>query len=229
MTYSMTATKRTLIGKQSKQLRADLKIPAVIYGRGIDARSISVPRPEFLRVFKSAGYSSLIDVAIESDPAVKVLVKEVQVHPLTMQPVHIDFQQVRMDEEITAEIPLVFVGESLAVKAEGGTLVKSVDSLEIKCLPANLPHEITIDLGALKTFEDSIAVGDVKLPEGVVAVADSHLTIATVARPLTEEELKKLEENSIGDVSAVKSDADIKKAEEEAKAAAEAAATEKKS
>jgi len=226
MPHTLTAVKRTVIGKQSKNELKESRIPAVIYGRGIETRVISVPSSDFFHVFKDAGYSALIDIALEKDAPVKALVKEVQVHPLTMKPTHIDFLQVRMDEELTAEIPIVFVGESKAVKVDGGTLVKSLDKLEVRCLPANLPHEIQIDLGALVTFDDAIAVGDLKLPAGVKAETDANVTIATVARPLSEEELKKLEESEIGDVTAVKSEADEKKAAEELKAAEEKAAEE---
>jgi large subunit ribosomal protein L25 len=221
MTNAITAVKRDQVGKRSRDVREAGQVPAVMYGRGFESRILSVPRSEFLRVFKSAGHSSLVDVAIESNPAIKVLIKEVQVDPLTLEPMHVDLQQVRMDEEITATIPLKFVGESVAVKEEGGTLVKSLDELEIKCLPGNLPHDIEVDLSKLATFEDAITVADLKLPAGVTVISDSKNTIATVARPMTEEEFKKLEEAGVGDVTAIKTEAEEKKAAEEAAAAAE--------
>jgi large subunit ribosomal protein L25 len=194
-----------------------------MYGAGVAPQPISVGRSEFIKIYRAAGTSALIDVSVGSAAPVKALVKEVQVNPLSMEPRHIDFYQVRMDKEIEANIPLVFVGESAAVKADGGTLIKSLDEINVRCLPGDLPAEITIDLSVLKTFEDSINVGSITPPKGVEFLDDATLTIATVARPLTEEELKKLEESQAGDVTAVKSEADIKKAAEEAKVAAEAA------
>ncbi|HEU0051078.1 MAG TPA: 50S ribosomal protein L25 [Patescibacteria group bacterium] len=223
MIYTLAAEARTSLGKRSKDVNKTGKIPAVIYGHGTAAQSISVARTEFVKTLKAAGYSSLVDMAVSGQAPVKVIIKEVQVDPLTTEPCHIDFYQVRMDETMTATIPLKFVGESPAVKTEGGTLVKSLDAIEVTCLPGDLPHEIEIDLGRLVTFDDAIAVRDLVMPKGVTAVSDGSLTIATVARPLTEEELKKMEETAPADVSAIKTEGEEKKAEEEAKKAEEAA------
>lgn len=209
-----------------QDVRAAGRIPAIMYGKGIAPQTISLPRAEFVKTLKTAGSSSLIDLSLDGQAPVKVLVKEVQRHVLRMEPIHVDLYQVRMDTEITAIVPLVFVGESEAVKTLGGTLVKSVDELEVECLPGNLPHEIEIDLSALKTFEDAITVGGLKLPAGVKLTADAELTIATVSRPLTEEELKKMEETSTVDVSAIKTEGEEKRAAEEAKKAEEEATKE---
>lgn len=147
---------------------------------------------------------------------VKAVIKAVQSHPLTLDPMHVDLHQVRMDEEMTAEIPLKFIGESAAMKVLAGTLVKSLDKVTVKCLPANLPHEIEVQLSMLATFEDAITIADLVLGTGVVVEGDAGVVIATVAAPLTEDQLKKLEESSIGDVTAVKSDVDEKRAAKEA-------------
>jgi large subunit ribosomal protein L25 len=227
MNYSITAQSRSKMGKRSKDELKDMRVPAVMYGSGVDAKSISVGRSEFVKTYKAAGHSSLVDVTVDSAAPVKAVIKEIQVNPITMEPRHIDFHQVRMDQEMEAAIPLKFVGESNAVKADAGTLIKSLDEINVRCLPGDLPHEIEVDLSVLKTFEDIISVGSITPPKGVEFLDDATLTIATVARPLTEDELKKLEESQVGDVTAVKSEADLKKAAEEA-AAAEAAATEAK-
>ncbi|MEI7512187.1 MAG: 50S ribosomal protein L25 [Candidatus Uhrbacteria bacterium] len=223
MPYAIAAQTRSLMGKRSKDELKVMRVPAIMYGAGVAPQPISVGRSEFIKIYRAAGTSALIDVSVGSAAPVKALVKEVQVNPLSMEPRHIDFYQVRMDKEIEANIPLVFIGESAAVKADGGTLIKSLDEINVRCLPGDLPAEITIDLSVLKTFEDSINVGSITPPKGVEFLDDVTLTIATVARPLTEDELKKLEESQAGDVTAVKSEADIKKAAEEAKVAAEAA------
>jgi len=222
MPYAISASTRTKLGKRSQDERDAGRVPAVVYGHGTDARSISVARSEFLKVMKAAGYSSLIDMTLADQSPVKVLIKEVQVEPLTMEPSHVDFYQVRMDEELTAEIPLKFIGESKAVKQDGGTLIKSMDKIEVKCLPANLPHEIEIDLSKLVTFDDAITIASLVFPQGVTTTEDAHLTIATVARPMTEDELKKLEETGAADVTAIKTEGEEKKAAEEAKKAEEA-------
>ncbi len=219
--YLLSAMKRE---GRVQDIRKASRIPAIMYGKGIAPQELSVPRSEFIKVSKAAGSSSLIDLSIDGQPPVKVLVKEVQRHVLRLDPIHVDLYQVNMNTEITANVPLVFIGESAAVKTLGGTLVKSMDELEVECLPANLPHQIEIDLSKLTTFEDAITVGSLVLPKGVKVTADAELTIATVSRPLTEEELKKMEEASVVDVSAIKTEGEEKKAAEEAKKAEEEAA-----
>lgn len=225
MIYPLSATKRTNAGRRAKDELKHARVPAVVYGQGVETQLVSVPKTEFARVYAAAGRSSLIDLAVEGAAAVKVVVKAVQVDPVTMNAIHIDLHQVRMDKEITARIPLVFVGESAAVKVMAGTLIKSADSLIVHCLPNDLPHEINVDLSKLATFEDSITVGSLELPKGVRTETDVHATIATVAAPLTEDQLKALEASEVGDVTAVKSEVEEKRS---AKEIAEAAEKEKK-
>ncbi len=221
MNYAITASLRTNTGRRAHLERHERRVPAVVYGPGVAAQSISVPQTAFEKLLKQAGFSSLVDLTIEGQSPVKVVIKELQRDHLTMEPMHVDFHQIRMDQEMTAEVPLTFVGESMAVKSAGGTLVKSLDSIEVTCLPANLPPAITVDLSVLATFEDSITVGSLVLPQGVTTTTDTNITIATVARPLTEEELKKLEEGEKIDVTAVKTEAEEKREAEAAKKAEE--------
>ncbi len=220
MIYPLSATKRTNLGRGAKKELKISRIPAVLYGQGVETQVLSLPKSEFLRILTSAGSSSLLDVTVEQAAPVKALIKDVQVDPRTMAPIHVDLHQVRMDKEITAEIPLKFIGEAPAVKVGGGTLVKSLDNVVVVCLPANLPREIEVDLAKLATFDDAITVSHLSLPAGVTIKADADVTIATVAAPLTEEQLKKMEESSVGDVTSVKSDVDEKRAAKEAAAAA---------
>lgn len=225
MNYAITADKRTKTDQPAKQMRDNMRVPGVLYGAAMPAESLSVRHGDLVKLLRSAGFSSLIDLNLAGSD-IKTLIKDVQVDPLSMEPIHVDFYRVRMDKELEAFVPLKFVGESKAVKTDGGTLVKSQDELEIRCLPGNLPHEIEVDLSKLQTFEDAITIESLTLPEGVEALQDPEATLATVARPLTDEELAKLEESQIGDVSAVKTEA-AEKAEAEA-AEAEAAGEEGK-
>lgn len=221
MPYAITAQPRIKLGRRAKDELKEMRIPAVLYGSGVEAKPISVGRSEFIKLYNTAGESALIDVTVGSEAPVKALIKELQLHPITTDPIHVDFHQVRMDQEIEANIPLVFIGESSAVKNDGGTLVKSMDEVTVRCLPGDLPHEIQVDLSALATFDDAVTIGSLVAPKGVEFVDDAEQTIATVARPLTEDELKALEESQVGDVSAIKTEAEEKKAAEEAEAAAE--------
>lgn len=226
MTFSLTAKSRTDIGRGATKVRNEGLIPAVVYGPGVEPKSIKLGASEFLKLYRSAGTSSLVDISVDESKPVKVLIQEVQLNPLTMKPQHVDFRQIKMDEKLTVEVPLVFEGEAPAVKELAGTLVHAYDALTVSCLPADLPHEIKIDLSQLKTFEDTITVGNLVLPKGVTVAQDSSVTLATVTAPLTEDQLKKLEEQGVGDVTAIKTESEEKKAEEEAKQAEEKAAEE---
>lgn len=228
MSYAINATTRTALGRQSKQTLADGLIPCVIYGHGIEPRSVQVVRGEFRKLYRQAGTSSLVDVTIDSSAPVKALIQEVQVDVVMMEPVHIDFRQIRMDEKVTVEVPLRVIGESRAVKEFAGTLMVSMNEVTVECLPADLPHEIIVDISKLQTFEDHITIGSLDLGKGVESTQDATLVVASVARPLTEDELKKMEESSTGDVTAIKTEAEEKKAAEAAKKAADEAADAKK-
>jgi large subunit ribosomal protein L25 len=127
-----------------------------------------------------------------------------------------------MDQEITLDVPLRFVGESKAVKELAGTPIFALNRIEVACLPGKLPHEISVDLSAIVTFDDHITIGSLTLPEGVRAVGDVDAVIVSVTRPLTEDELKRLEASeSTVDVTAIKTEAEEKKAAEAQKKAEE--------
>ncbi len=225
MSYTLAMNPRTELGRRAKRLHARREIPAVLYGHGIESKAIKVQRSEFLRIYRAAGTSSLIDLTMDASTPVKALIQEVQVNPVSMEPYHIDFRQIRLDEAIVVDVPLKFIGEAPAVKELAGTLVHPIPSLQVKCLPAHLPHEIEVNLSLLKTFNDAITVGALVLPHGVAVLDDPNVMLATVTPPLSEEQLKKIEEEGkAGDVGAIKTEADEKKAAEAAKEAEEKSA-----
>ena len=206
-------TRKPNTALEEVQGRAPIK--AVIYGKGLPSQPISVAPSDFLHLYREVKYSSLFDLQIDDSAPVKALIQEVQVDPITMQPIHIDFRQIRMDQPIIVKVPFVFQGESDAVKM-GGTLIKNIEEVEVECLPALLPKELVVDLSALKNFQYRITVNSLHLPEGVNITLNPEELIAFVEEPLSEEEQKKLEEQNIGDVSAVKVETEEKKAEAEA-------------
>ncbi|MFA5935887.1 MAG: 50S ribosomal protein L25 [Patescibacteria group bacterium] len=226
MPFALTAATRTELGKRVKNVRNAGKLPAVVYGHGTEPKALVLGVSEFQKLYRTAGSSSLIDLAIDGATTVKVLIQEVQVNHLTLRPQHVDLRQINMKEELEVEVPLAFKGDAPAVKEMAGTLMKAYDAVLVKCLPADLPHEITIDLGVLVGFDDLVTVADLKLPAGVTVLLDPTVSLVSVSAPLTEDQLKKMEEEGAGDVTAVKTEAEEKKAEEEAKKAEETAAAE---
>ncbi len=191
-------------------------IPAIVYGHGITNENVAVPRPLFEKAYQEAGESTLITLDITGKKPVQVLIQDVDRHPTTGAILHVDFYQVRMDEEITNDVPLVFTGESAAVKALGGILVKNLSTIRVKCLPAHLPHEISVDITPLENFESRITVADIALPSNVEVLAKPEDIIAVVEPPRSEEELKALDEKVEENVEAVQKVVEEKKPDEEA-------------
>jgi len=196
---TLSAKIRKDLGKRAKSLRKKGILPGVLYGPKIKtATPLEINLKEFEKIYKDTGESSLISLEVDpltgSGQAKKflVLIHELARHPLTEKPIHVDFYQPRLEEEIEARIPLIFEGETLAVKDLGGTLVKNISELIVKALPQNLPHEIKVNIEKLKTFGDSIKILDLKLPEGVKVQRSPEEIVAHVLAPgKVEEELVK--------------------------------------
>ena len=210
----LQAKKRDIVGKQVKTLRLEGQIPAVVYGHGVEAKNIVVDYRTFDKLFTKAGESTLVDLEIEGDEAVKVLVQDVQADPLKGTFSHVDFRQVNMKEKLEADVVLKFVGESPAVKAHGAILVRAMDTVTVRCLPADLVHEIEIDISKLANLEDRITVADLPVPAGMEILANPNEVIIVANAPISEEELAaSLESKPEADVAAVKVATEEKKAE----------------
>jgi large subunit ribosomal protein L25 len=207
------AKTRTVAGKQVKQLRSTGVVPAVVYGHGVENRSIQLDRKAFDKLFAKAGESSLVDLSIDDGAPVKVLVHDVQRDPLRDETIHVDLRQVNMSEELEADVAFKFVGESPAVKALGGVLVRNLDAITVRCLPSDLVHEIEIDLSVLKNIEDSITVAELPALKGITYLAEPTEAIVIISAPISEEELAALDTKVEADVTAVKSSTEEKKAE----------------
>ena len=174
--------KRETVGRTVKKIRKQGILPAVLYGPEIKNINIELILKDFEKAYKEAGESSLISLKIGKENY-SVLVHEVKNDPLTGRPIHVDFYQPILTEEVEAWVPLVFEGEAPAVKDLGGTLIKEVQEIEVKALPEKLPHEIKVDVSCLKTFEDEILVKDLNLEEGVSTKKEPEDIIALVTPP----------------------------------------------
>lgn len=189
----LSGKKREIFGKKSKTLRKAGFLPGIVYGHGFKNLAIQVAKEEFLKVYRQAGSSSLINLSIDGHRPITVLIHDVFKHPAKDEVLHVDFYRVRMDEEIRTEIPLKLVGEAPAVTELEGTLVQNHDTLEVEALPSALVPEIEVDVSSLKTFEDQIRVADLKLPEGIKVLYDPEEVLVFVTPPRSKEELEALE------------------------------------
>lgn len=208
--------------KTPQQIRRAGYIPAVIYGHGVANESVEVESRQFGRVFSATGYTTLVNLAV-GEKQHTVLIREVQFHPLKDQVLHIDFYQVRLDEKVKANVPLEFIGESVAVKDAGGVLVKSLSEVELEALPQDLPRDIKVDISVLTDFEKAIHVSDLSVPKGVELFHEPEEVVALVQPPRSEQELESLSEEAKEDVAAVEVVSDKEKEEEPTEEGAEPA------
>lgn len=200
---NLSAKTRQEAGKKVRALREKGIVPAVLYGPKTETLSLEVEEKDFEKALREAGESSLISLSVDKKKYL-VLIHAVEIDAISKRPIHVDFYQPRLDEEISAEVPLVFTGEAFAVKDLGGTLVKNIHEVEVKALPENLPHEIKVGLEKLKTFEDTILVKDLVLPANVRIAKGLDDIVALVSQPQKiEEELSKPVEEKVEEVQKV--------------------------
>ena len=184
--FTIKAKKRDE-GIKLDALRKSGEIPAVFYGAGKKTTSISISNVEFKKIWREAGESSAISVKVGTDN-VDVLIHEVQVDPVTDEPIHVDFLSIDMKKKIKVEVPLVFEGISNAVKSGIGNLVKVLHEVEVEALPADLPHDLVVDISSLEGLEDQIFVSNIKLPAGVVIINEPTEVVASIIAQVEEKE-----------------------------------------
>lgn len=163
-------------------------IQAVVYGPKVVSRPIWINMLGFQKIFSQAGENTLIELESEKGTSDIVLIHDVQYAPLRGLPIHVDFFVVDMKENVETAVPLEFVGVSAAIKEEGGVLIRNMEEIEVRCLPADIPKSFTVDLSLLKTFDDCIYVKDIVHSEKYEALVDGESAVALVARPRKEEE-----------------------------------------
>jgi large subunit ribosomal protein L25 len=182
----LKATIRKTRGRKNYALREENQIPAIVYGAGTEPQMISVVRNEFLHIYNTLGESSIFELQI-GENKLNVLIQDYQLEPMQNSVIHIDFKVIDMTKEMETSVELVFIGESPAIKALGGTLVRPLDTVNVRCAPKDLPSKLEVDLTNLKTFDDTFHVRDLELPTGVVVLEELERTLAVVAPPRVEE------------------------------------------
>jgi len=220
--FTINAKKRTGETKLAA-LRKEGEIPAVFYGAGKETTPISLSKVEFKKIWRDAGESSAILIKTK-ETSVDALIHEVQVDPVTDEPIHVDFLAIDMKKKIRVHVPLVFEGVSNAVKSGIGNLVKVLHEVEIEALPADLPHDLTVDISPLEGLENQVFVSDIKAPKGVTIINAGTEVVASIVAQVEEKE----EVAAPVDLSAIEVEKKGKKEEEGAEEAAPAPAKEEK-
>ncbi|MBI2596428.1 50S ribosomal protein L25 [Candidatus Daviesbacteria bacterium] len=225
---SLQAEERTILGKKVKNLRKEGKLPAHVFGKGLETEHVSVDGKTFLKIFTEAGETGLIDLKIGEEKVRPVLVRGIQYDPVGGQPLHIDFYQVNLKEKVTVPVPIVLMGEEPESVHMGETVIlQTLGEVQVEALPTDLVENIEVDISTLKQVDDAITVGQLKYDrEKLNVLADQEEIIVKLAPAVTEEMKKLLEEQEAEAAAVVEEDKTEEGVEEDEKVEGEAASTE---
>lgn len=190
-TLELQAEPRTAVGRGLRKLRDEGYVPAVLYGHGLAAQNLQVEQRALERLLAHGGAHSLISLSVAGvQEPYTVLLREIQRYPTRPQVQHVDFYRVVMTEKLQTSVPLVLVGQSLAVASGMAALIQNLDSVEVECLPGDLPSALEIDISVLERADQNILVSDLVVPSGVEILEDPETVIVSLAaaRVAMEEE-----------------------------------------
>ena len=215
----LNATPRPKLGKRSRRVLREGKLPAIVYGHNTEPTPITLDKLEFQKVFVKSGRTHLVDLAIDGRSE-KVLVRDIQVHPRRLGPIHVDLYQVNLQEKIEVEVPVRLTGESAPVKQGDGDILQPLHSVRVECLPSDIPEAFEVDLTPLEEIEAELRVKDLTVPKGVTVLEDPEELVVKIVH---KREMK-IEEEVPAAEAAVPAEGEA--AEGEAPAAEEAAESE---
>lgn len=186
---SLNATKRDGAGKGvARKIRQSGRVPAVMYGKGLDPVHLSVDAMEAGHLFQAISVeNTIVDLVIEGEAEpFPALVREIQAHPHKKELFHIDFYRIQKGVAVDVDVPVELVGTPVGVKTHGGMLEHLVHELPVRCIPSLIPEVIEVDVSGLD-LDDAIHVSDLVLPEGVEVTIEDDRTVCIVAAPRAAE------------------------------------------
>jgi large subunit ribosomal protein L25 len=191
---ALAAQSRTETGKGvARSLRRQALTPAVFYGAEIDPIPLTLQAGDLEKLIHTgAGENILIDLNIEdgeSTQSHRAMIKEIQMDPVKQDILHVDLYAVSMDKKISVEVPITLTGTAVGVSDEGGILQQTTRTLEVSCLPDQIPEAFELAVTDL-AIGDSLHVSDLEIPEGIDVLVEEQLTIASVVPPTAVEEIE---------------------------------------
>ncbi len=175
----LSVKKRDIFGRKVKNLRSQGLVPAVIYGKHVEAESISCVKNDLLKVYRTAWYSTPVELTWDVDHL--VLINSLQLDPVSDEIISADFLAVSRTEKVSAKIPVVTVWESQLEKLNEGKIMQIRDEVEVEAFPQDLPSKFEIDISVLQTVNDVFFIKDLKVSDKVTILDDPELPILTVA------------------------------------------------
>lgn len=221
---SLQAEERTILGKKVKNLRKSGQLPGHVFGKGLETEHVSVDGRTFLKIFKEAGETGLIDLKIGKEKVRPVMVRGIQFNPVSGEPVHIDFYQVNLTQTVRVPIPIVLIGEEPESVKLGETIVmQQMNEIEVEALPTDLIENIEVDITVLKNVDDTITVAQLNFDRSKLSIDKEEDAVVVKLDPaITEEMRKQMEEEAAAQAEAAAETAGAEGAEGEALAEGEA-------
>jgi len=180
---TLKAAKRDILGKKTRFLRRRSITPTHLFGHGIESLALQCDTAELQRLITQGGTTRLIDLRIEAEKQPRsVFIREIQRDELNGQLLHVDFYQIKKTEKITADIPIVLLGEALAIRSKENIIYQELTKLGVECLPENLPPQIEVDLSSLEEVDQAIYVRDIILDPDIAVTTDPDQLIVKVSR-----------------------------------------------
>ena len=198
----LQAITREVLGKKVRFLRRQGIIPTHLFGHDVESIALQCDAAQLRRVLAQAGKTRLIDLKLDkAKKPRKVVVREVQREPCTGELLHADFYQVRMEEKIKVELPVVLVGEAPALKSKEHMLLHELDNLTIECLPDKIPANVQVDLSSLVEVEQAIRVKDIAIDKEITVLNDPEVVVAKISLRRREEIEKPVEKVVVEEVA----------------------------
>jgi large subunit ribosomal protein L25 len=189
----LTATSRAETGKAVAHLRNAGKVPAVVFGHGLESISVTLDAHEFDLLRRTIHSNSIISLEIDGKDKRRVMVHGIHIDPRTRHLLHVDLFALKSGEEVTVEVPLHTTGEAYAATKLGGTLLHTVDRVRVRALPEALPEAFEVSVEPLVDFDAAIHLRDVAMPSGVTLLADPDEVVAKVIPQRAVEEPEAVE------------------------------------
>lgn len=199
---SLNAEERIILGKKVKHLRKEGKLPAHVFGKGVETEVVSVDGKTFLKIFKEAGETGLINLKIDTDKVKPVMIRGVQYDPVSGEPLHVDFYLVNLKETVKVPVPLTMIGEEPESVKLGETIVlQTLNEIEVEALPADLIEKIEVDITGLKNVDDMVTVGQLQFDRSKLTIHMPEEEIVVKLAPAVTEEMKKQMEEAVAEAA----------------------------
>ena len=205
---TIKATKRDILGKKTRFLRRQGITPTHLFGHGIKSLALQCNTTELQRIIAQGGTTRLIDINIEAEKQPRsAFIREIQRDVLNGQLLHVDFYQIKKTEKITADIPIILVGEAPASRSKDNIIEQLLNQIGVECLPDKLPPQIEVDLSPLAEVGQVIHIKDITLDPSVTVTADPEQLIVKVSRAKVAMEVEEEEVEEEAEVEVAEAEA----------------------